>query len=99
MRPGKFFLVVVPRLVGAVLRLPCTFAVVRFGGRNWMIVSALLLLIPTILAAFVLQPGTPYGVFILVADQPDAGVQGCARSASIRPDRSRSQTIRTDHPA
>jgi NNP family nitrate/nitrite transporter-like MFS transporter len=64
---GKFFLVAVPTLVGAVLRLPYTFAVARFGGRNWTIVSALLLLIPTILAAIVLQPGTPYGVFVLVA--------------------------------
>ncbi|MHA6780513.1 nitrate/nitrite transporter [Pseudonocardia saturnea] len=64
---GKFFLVAVPTLVGAVLRLPYTFAVARFGGRNWTIVSALLLLIPTILAAIVLEPGTPYGVFVLVA--------------------------------
>jgi NNP family nitrate/nitrite transporter-like MFS transporter len=64
---GKFFLVAVPTLVGAILRLPYTFAVARFGGRNWTIVSALLLLIPTILAAIVMQPGTPYGVFILVA--------------------------------
>ena len=64
---GKFFLVAVPTLVGAVLRLPYTFAVARFGGRNWTIVSALLLLLPTILAAVVLEPGTPYGVFVLVA--------------------------------
>lgn len=64
---GKFFLVAVPTLVGSVLRLPYTFAVARFGGRNWTIVSALLLLIPTILAALVLQPGTPYGVFVAVA--------------------------------
>jgi NNP family nitrate/nitrite transporter-like MFS transporter len=64
---GKFFLVAVPTLVGSILRLPYTFAVARFGGRNWTIVSALLLLIPTILAAMVLQPGTPYGVFVLVA--------------------------------
>src|SRR6185503_16085936 len=30
---GKFFLVSVPTLVGAVLRLPYTFAVARFGGQ------------------------------------------------------------------
>ncbi len=63
----KFFLVAVPTLVGSVLRLPYTFAVARFGGRNWTIVSALLLLVPTVLAAIVMQPGTPYWVFILVA--------------------------------
>jgi MFS transporter, NNP family, nitrate/nitrite transporter len=31
--------VAVPTLVGAVLRLPYTFAVAMFGGRNWTIVS------------------------------------------------------------
>lgn len=64
---GKFFLVAVPTLVGAFLRLPYTFAVARFGGRNWTIVSASLLLIPTILAAVVMHPGTSYGTFIAVA--------------------------------
>ena len=43
-----FWLVSVPSLVGATLRIPYTFAVPRFGGRNWTIVSALLLLIPAL---------------------------------------------------
>jgi NNP family nitrate/nitrite transporter-like MFS transporter len=64
---GKFLLVSVPTLVGAVLRLPYTFAVARFGGRNWTIVSAALLLVPTVLASVVMQPGTPFWVFLLVA--------------------------------
>ena len=64
---GKFFLVSVPTLVGAVLRLPYTFAVARFGGRNWTIVSAGLLLVPTILAAIVMHPGTSYTTFMVVA--------------------------------
>lgn len=64
---GKFLLVSIPTLVGAILRLPYTFAVARFGGRNWTIVSAALLLIPAVLAAIVMHPGTPYGVFLLVA--------------------------------
>jgi MFS transporter, NNP family, nitrate/nitrite transporter len=64
---GKFFLVAVPTLVGSILRLPYTMAPARFGGRNWTIVSAALLLVPTILAAIVMQPGTPYWVFVLVA--------------------------------
>jgi MFS transporter, NNP family, nitrate/nitrite transporter len=71
---GKFFLVSVPTLVGAVLRLPYTFAVARFGGRNWTIVSAALLLIPTILAAIVMHPGTSYTTFMIVA--AIAGVGG-----------------------
>ena len=64
---GKFFLVSVPTLVGAVLRLPYTFAVARFGGRNWTIVSAALLLVPTVAAAIVMHPGTSYTTFMLVA--------------------------------
>jgi len=64
---GKFFLVAVPTLVGAVLRLPYTFAVARFGGRNWTIVSAGMLLVPTVLAAVVMHPGTSYTTFVLVA--------------------------------
>ncbi|WP_037065334.1 nitrate/nitrite transporter [Pseudonocardia acaciae] len=64
---GKFFLVSTASLVGAVLRVPYTFAVARFGGRNWTVISALLLLVPTVAAAFVLKPGTPYGTFVLMA--------------------------------
>ena len=44
---GKFLLISVATLVGAVVRVPYTFAVALFGGRNWTIVSALLLLVPT----------------------------------------------------
>ncbi|MGE3285486.1 MAG: nitrate/nitrite transporter [Pseudonocardia sp.] len=64
---GKFFLVAVPTLVGSILRLPYTFAVAKFGGRNWTIISAGLLLIPTILAAVVMHPGTSYTTFVVVA--------------------------------
>jgi NNP family nitrate/nitrite transporter-like MFS transporter len=64
---GKFLLVSVPTLVGSLLRLPYTFAVARFGGRNWTIVSAALLLIPTILAAIVMHPGTSFTTFLVVA--------------------------------
>ena len=41
-----FPLVAMPGLVGSLMRFPYTFAVPRFGGRNWTIVSALLILIP-----------------------------------------------------
>ena len=34
----KFLLTTVPTAVGAFLRLPYTFAVAKFGGRNWTIV-------------------------------------------------------------
>ena len=63
-----FQLVALPGLVGSLMRFPYTFAVPIFGGRNWTIVSAALLLIPTsLLAYFVAQPDTPYGLMLLVA--------------------------------
>ncbi len=70
-----FWLVSVPALVGAALRLPYTFAVPLFGGRNWTVVSALLLLAPTLALAVVVQrPETPFAVLVLVAAL--AGVGG-----------------------
>ncbi|WP_138443674.1 MFS transporter [Sinomonas susongensis] len=63
-----FWLISMPSLVGATLRIPYTFAVSRFGGRNWTIVSALLLLIPTLgLAACVANPSTPFWLMLFVA--------------------------------
>ncbi|MCP2168816.1 nitrate/nitrite transporter [Goodfellowiella coeruleoviolacea] len=70
----KFLLVSTPTVVGAVLRLPYTLAVSRFGGRNWTVFSAALLLVPAALAALVIQPGTSLGTFVLVAAV--AGVGG-----------------------
>ncbi|MEU8827360.1 nitrate/nitrite transporter [Streptomyces sp. NPDC048636] len=64
---GKFFLVAMPTLVGGVLRVPYTFAVARFGGRNWTVVSAALLLVPAVAAAVVMEPGTSYTTFLVVA--------------------------------
>ncbi|MGH3979222.1 MAG: nitrate/nitrite transporter [Pseudonocardiaceae bacterium] len=64
---GKFLLVAVPSLVGALLRVPYTFAVALFGGRNWTIISAGLLLVPTILAAVVMEPGVSYSTLLVVA--------------------------------
>ncbi|MFJ4849266.1 MULTISPECIES: nitrate/nitrite transporter [unclassified Streptomyces] len=71
---GKFTLTALPTAVGAALRLPYTFAVARFGGRNWTVFSALLLLVPTVLAGVVLRPGVSYGTLLAVACA--AGVGG-----------------------
>ncbi|MFF0574321.1 MFS transporter [Streptosporangium saharense] len=63
-----FWLVAVPNLVGAALRLPYTFAVSAFGGRNWNVASALLLLVPAgLLAWMVSDPRTPYWMFLVAA--------------------------------
>ena len=62
-----FQLVALPGLVGSLMRFPYTFAVPRFGGRNWTIVSAALLFIPTIaLAYFVTRPDTPFWLMLIV---------------------------------
>jgi MFS transporter, NNP family, nitrate/nitrite transporter len=55
--PELFWLTAVPNLVGSALRLPYTFAVPRFGGRLWTMISAALLLIPTVLLAVVVPSG------------------------------------------
>ncbi|MEU3146759.1 MULTISPECIES: NarK/NasA family nitrate transporter [unclassified Streptomyces] len=62
----KFLLTSVVTLVGAVVRVPYTFAVAVFGGRNWTIVSAALLLVPTVAAFAVMEPGTSFSTFLLV---------------------------------
>jgi NNP family nitrate/nitrite transporter-like MFS transporter len=64
---GKFLLTAVPALVGSVLRLPYTFAVAVFGGRNWTIISAALLLLPTIPAALLVKPGVSYTTLMILA--------------------------------
>ncbi len=64
---GKFVLTALPTAVGSVLRLPYTFAVAKFGGRNWTIVSAVALLVPAILAAVILRPGVSYATLLVIA--------------------------------
>jgi len=71
---GKFLLTALPAALGSVVRVPYTLAVARFGGRNWTIVSASLLLIPCVLALIVLEPGVSYGMLLVVACT--AGVGG-----------------------
>src|ERR1044071_7468366 len=71
---GKFLLTAVPTLVGAVLRIPYSLAVARFGGRNWTIFSAALLLVPSFLAAFLIRPGVDFSTLLIIAAV--AGVGG-----------------------
>jgi NNP family nitrate/nitrite transporter-like MFS transporter len=64
---GKFLLTTLPTALGAFVRLPYTFAVAKFGGRNWTIISASLLLVPTIATAIVLEPGVDYSTLLFVS--------------------------------
>ena len=78
----KFLLTIVPTLVGSVLRLPYTFAIATFGGRNWTVISALLLLIPTCLALPVLHPGVSLNTLLIVAAFAGVGGGNFASSMS-----------------
>jgi NNP family nitrate/nitrite transporter-like MFS transporter len=78
-----FWLISIPTLVGATLRLPYTFLVPRFGGRTWTMISAGLLLIPTIaLGICVSNPATPFGVMLFVAALSGFGGGNFASSMS-----------------
>ena len=70
----KFLLTTVPAAVGAAVRIPYTFAVARFGGRNWTVFSAAILLVPCLLGLWALRPGVPFGTLLAVAAV--AGVGG-----------------------
>jgi MFS transporter, NNP family, nitrate/nitrite transporter len=77
----KFLLTTVPTLVGALIRIPYTFAVAKFGGRNWTIFSSALLLVPCLATALVLEPGVSFGTLLAVAAL--AGVGGGNFSSSM----------------
>ncbi len=78
-----FWLVAIPSLVGATLRIPYTFAVPLVGGRNWTVISASLLLIPVCLLAWaVSNPGTSFTVMMVVAATAGFGGGNFASSMS-----------------
>ncbi|GAA1618097.1 MFS transporter [Catellatospora bangladeshensis] len=63
----KFWLVALPNLIGALMRIPYTFAVTRFGGRSWTMISALLLLIPITGMVYAVTAKPAYWVVLLLA--------------------------------
>jgi NNP family nitrate/nitrite transporter-like MFS transporter len=78
-----FWLISIPSLVGATLRIPYSFLVPIFGGRNWTIVSAALLLVPAIaLAVCVSNPQTPFPVLLGAAALAGFGGGNFASSMS-----------------
>ena len=84
-----FLLTAVPNLVGSFLRIPYTFAVPRFGGRAWTAISSALLVVPTLLLAFLVPSGwlaaQGHGVqmWVLVACAATAGLGGGNFSSSM----------------
>lgn len=64
----KFLLGATATLVGACLRIPYTLATATFGGRNWTVFSAFVLLIPTIGTMVLLaNPGLPLWPYLVCA--------------------------------
>jgi NNP family nitrate/nitrite transporter-like MFS transporter len=63
-----FWLAALPGLTGATLRVPYAFMVPLMGGRNWTLVSTLLLLFPAVGIALAVQDlTTPYWVFLALS--------------------------------
>lgn len=64
----KFLIGAVATLTGALLRFPYTMATTRFGGRNWTVFSAFVLLIPVGATIVLLaNPGQPLWMYLLCA--------------------------------
>jgi len=64
----KFLLAATATLVGACLRIPYTLATATFGGRNWTVFSAVVLLIPTVGTMVLLaNPGLPLWPYLVCA--------------------------------
>ena len=64
----KFLIAATATATGAVLRLPYSLATAKFGGRNWTVFSAVVLLVPTGGALLlVLDPGHALWAYLLVA--------------------------------
>jgi MFS transporter, NNP family, nitrate/nitrite transporter len=64
----KFLVAATATLVGATLRLPYTMATARFGGRNWTVFSACVLLVPVVATVVVLaNPGQPLWIYLVCA--------------------------------
>ncbi|PXW30976.1 UNVERIFIED_CONTAM: NNP family nitrate/nitrite transporter-like MFS transporter [Williamsia faeni] len=65
----KFAIAATATFVGSCLRIPYTQATAKFGGRNWAIFSAVVLLIPTgLLLMLMMNPGDfGFGWYLFVA--------------------------------
>jgi len=64
----KFLVAATATLVGSALRLPYTMATARFGGRNWTVFTAGVLVLPVVATIVVLaEPGRPLWVYLACA--------------------------------
>lgn len=81
--PGdKLLLGAVATFVGGCARIPYTLGLAKFGGRNWTVFSALVLLVPTAGTLYLLDhPGLPLWMFAACAAL--TGLGGGNYSASL----------------
>ncbi|GLB64655.1 MFS transporter [Dietzia sp. NCCP-2495] len=80
--PDKFLVSAVVTLTGAVLRVPYTLATAVFGGRNWTMFSAFVLLIPATAMLWIMaNPGQPLWMYL--AAGAIAGLGGANFASSM----------------
>jgi len=80
--PDKFLVSAVVTLTGAVLRVPYTLATAVFGGRNWTLFSAIVLLIPATAMLWIMaNPGQPLWMYL--AAGAIAGLGGANFASSM----------------
>jgi len=64
----KFLLAATATLTGGALRIPYSLATATFGGRNWTVFSALVLLVPTLaMMGLLAHPGLPLWPYLVCA--------------------------------
>src|SRR5690625_1466698 len=64
----KLMLGALAALTGALVRIPCTLGIARFGGRRWTAFSAVVLVIPTAMTIVLLaHPGLPLWPYLVCA--------------------------------
>lgn len=77
----KLLITATATLTGAALRIPYTLAIARYGGRNWTVFSALLLLIPSVWTILLLaNPGQPLWMYVMCAALTGCGGANYAAS-------------------
>lgn len=80
--PDKFLVSAVVTLTGAFLRIPYTLATATFGGRNWTMFSAFVLLIPAVGMLWIMaNPGQPLWMYLVVGAV--AGLGGANFASSM----------------
>ncbi|WP_295651852.1 MFS transporter [uncultured Dietzia sp.] len=80
--PDKFLVSAVVTLTGAVLRVPYTLATAVFGGRNWTMFSAFVLLIPATAMLWIMaNPGQPLWTYLVAG--AIAGLGGANFASSM----------------